>query len=122
LIEGSVKLNRSDSLLNFFNSIDRHVLLATDSENDVQPSKGKLFHADVEDHVNFYYALDNIGTLVRLWKQGPQVMFAGDMRVRRDQSFSVEMGTGDLVISGVEKGDNFDYESICTVLLYVYDT
>ena len=85
-------------------------ILSKADENPEIISKGKLFHADVGDLVQLDCAIANIGTLVRLWKQGPRVIFAGDMRVRRDQRLSVDRVTGDLVISGVEEDDKGDYE------------
>ena len=49
------------------------------------------------------------GELVRLWKQGARVIFADQMRVRRDSRYRVT-GAGDLVIDGFEESDQGDFE------------
>ena len=74
-------------------------------------SEGRLFHAAVGGNVSLDCMIVNMTpSLVRLWKQGPRVIFAGNMRVRRDMRVSVEDNTGNLVITGVEEGDKGDYE------------
>ena len=45
----------------------------------------------------------DLGEMVLLWKRGPRVIFAGEMKVRRDERLSLQ-GT-DLVISGVRLKD-----------------
>ena len=42
-----------------------------------------------------------------VWKTGPRVLFAGDMRIRRDRRLSLVKNH--LVISGVEPGDAGEY-------------
>ena len=103
-------MNTNESHFTFFKDIDSTTKMTDINKGPIIMSKGKLFHAAVGDHVKFDCVIDNIGTLVRLWKQGPRVIFAGDMRVRRDQRLTVEKGTGDLMISGVEEADKGDYE------------
>ena len=74
-------------------------------------SEGRLFQAAVGGNVSLDCVIENMSpSLVRLWKQGPRVIFAGVMRVRRDMRVSVEDSTGDLVITGVEEGDKGEYE------------
>ena len=51
----------------------------------------------------------NKGSLVRLWKQGPRLMFADEMRVRRDSRYSVTRA-GELVIAGFELSDRGHYQ------------
>jgi len=109
LAAGSLKMKNNATHFEIINDI--RSLETTDiSKGPIIMSKGKLFHAAVGDRVSFDCVIDNIGTLVRLWKQGPRVIFAGDMRVRRDQRLSVERGSGELVIRGVEEADRGAYE------------
>ena len=50
----------------------------------------------------------NKGSLVRLWKQGSRLMFADELRVRRDSRYSVSQA-GELVIAGFSVSDRGQY-------------
>ena len=51
----------------------------------------------------------NKGSLVRLWKQGSRLIFADEMRVRRDSRYSVSPA-GELIIAGFSVSDRGQYQ------------
>ena len=70
----------------------------------VLETTGRVFYVSPGEKVVLPCVVRNKGSLVRLWKQGPRLMFADEMRVRRDSRYSVSRA-GELVIAGLERSD-----------------
>ena len=72
-------------------------------------SSGRVFYVSAGEKVVLPCTVHHKGSLVRLWKQGTRVIFADDMRVRRDSRYSLTEA-GDLIIDGFDESDHGDYE------------
>ena len=92
-------------------SVFKSDLLADTSQVGLQPvleSAGRVFFVSPGEKVVLPCVVRNKGSLVRLWKQGPRLMFADEMRVRRDSRYSVSQA-GELVIAGFSVSDRGQY-------------
>ena len=72
-------------------------------------SVGRQYYSSLGDLVTLPCSVVNQGSLVRLWKQGSRVIFAGDMQVRTDSRLEVT-DKGELVIDGFEEDDIGEYD------------
>ena len=75
----------------------------------VLETTGRVFYVSPGEKVVLPCVVRNKGSLVRLWKQGPRLMFADEMRVRRDSRYSVSQA-GELLIAGFELSDRGQYQ------------
>lgn len=66
-----------------------------------------LFRSHVGSNVIFPCNISGLGDLVLLWKQGSRIIFAGDIKVRRDERF--ERAGNTLKISDVNEKDDGEY-------------
>ena len=72
-------------------------------------STGRAVYVRVGERVVLPCRVQAKGDLVRLWKQGARVIFADEMRVRRDSRYRVTEA-GDLVIDGFDQSDTGTFE------------
>jgi len=68
----------------------------------------KVYQIKVGGEVKLECSVQNLGSMVLMWKQGPRVITAGEMMVRRDTRLRLE-GT-DLIISKLETADSGQYD------------
>jgi len=88
-----------------------HRLALTESGRSPEPSivsREKVYKVEVGQRVVLECDVTNLGSMVLMWKQGPRVLTAGDMVVRRDKRLKLD-GTN-LIISNVETEDNGHYD------------
>ena len=79
-------------------------------------SEGGVVHVEVGGRAELQCEIARLGPLVRLWKQGARVIFAGEMRVRRDKRL-VLGPAGQLIIQNIEPTD----EGLsCELILFFY--
>ena len=93
-------------------SVKNSDLLADTSQTGLQPvleSTGRLLFVSPGEKVVLPCVVRNKGDLVRLWKQGSRLMFADEMRVRRDSRYSVSRA-GELVIAAFSVSDRGQYQ------------
>ena len=72
-------------------------------------SVGRQYYSSLGDLVTLPCSVINQGSLVRLWKQGSRVIFAGDMQVRTDGRLEIT-DKGELIIDGFEEEDVGEYD------------
>ena len=72
-------------------------------------SVGSRYFASPGDRVSLPCSVARLGALVRLWKRGARVIFAGDLKVRKDPRLEVSEA-GDLVIRGFLAEDVGEYD------------
>ncbi|XP_023343155.1 protein amalgam [Eurytemora carolleeae] len=68
----------------------------------------QIYRAKAGESIELECSVHNLGTMVLLWKEGPRVLFAGTMRVRRDER--MELRGTNLILHGVEKSDEGEYD------------
>jgi len=73
---------------------------------DILTSPG-VFRSHVGSSIILPCNISGLGDLVLLWKQGSRIIFAGDIKVRRDERFERE--GPNLKIVGVHEKDNGEY-------------
>ena len=72
-------------------------------------SVGSRYFAAPGDQVSLPCSVLRLGSLVRLWKRGARVIFAGGLKVRKDPRLEVSED-GDLVIRGFLAEDVGEYD------------
>ena len=72
-------------------------------------SVGSRYFASPGDRVSLPCSVVRLGALVRLWKRGARVIFAGGLKVRKDPRLEVSEA-GDLVIRGFLAEDVGEYD------------
>lgn len=68
----------------------------------------KLYKVQMGGKVSLECAVADLGSMVLMWKQGPRVLTAGNMLVRRDKRLKLE--GNNLVISELEAEDGGEYD------------
>ena len=89
--------------------IMKYLIPQAEGQQPVIVTAGRVFYASLGERVVLPCTVQNKGSLVRLWKKGARLIFADEMRVRRDSRYSVTR-QGDLVIAGFDRSDSGDYE------------
>ena len=68
----------------------------------------KLYKVEMGGKVALECSVKDLGSMVLMWKQGPRVLTAGNMLVRRDKRLKLE--GNNLVISDLEAEDGGEYD------------
>ena len=87
--------------------INKVVEMKTNLTPRIQTSE-KVYKVEMGGKVSLECSVVDLGNMVLMWKQGPRVLTAGSMLVRRDKRLRLE--GNNLVISELEAEDGGEYD------------